>query len=137
MQALQGEQILASLGRVGCPGVPRAVGSRVAQQETGPKIAAAADSVELLSSLAAQASGQAQAVAYTLLVMRLFEPHRSAPCAHIVCPRAHRARALAPLSDQVLTRIPEVFQLQLPVEVTPFAHHSTICPAPTPVSNYP
>ena len=66
VQALQAEQVLAALGRVGCPGVPRAVGSRVAQQETGPKIAAAADSVELLSSLAAQASGQAQAVAYTL-----------------------------------------------------------------------
>ena len=58
-------------------------------------------------------------------------------CTHRVSSRSHRACALAPLSDQVLTRIPEVFQLQLPVEVTPFAHHSTICPAHTPVSNYP
>ena len=86
VQALQGEQNLAAMGRVGCSGVPRAVGSGVAQQKTRPTIASVADSVGVLSSLAAQASGQAQAVAYTLLVMRLFEPHRSAPCARIVCP---------------------------------------------------
>ena len=92
VQALQGEQVLAALGRVGCPGVPRADGSRVAQQKTGTTIAAAADSVGVLSSLAAQASGQAQAVAYTLLVMRLFEPHRSAPHVHTSCALALSSR---------------------------------------------
>ena len=91
VQALQGEQILAALGRVGCVGDPRAVGSGVAQQKTGTTIAAVADSVGVLSPLAAQASGQAQAVAYTVLVMRRFEPHHSAHmCTHRVCTRANR-----------------------------------------------
>lgn len=87
VQALQGEQILAALGRVGCVGDPRAVGSGVAQQKTGTTIAAVADSVGVLSPLAAQASGQAQAVAYTLLVMRRFEPHRSTHV-HTSCVRS-------------------------------------------------
>ena len=55
----------------------------------------------------------------TLCESWLFEPPRSAH-AYIVCALALIVRALALLSDQVLTRIPEVFQLQLPVEVSPF-----------------
>ena len=54
----------------------------------------------------------------TLCESWLFKPHRSAH-AYIACDLTLIVCALALLSDQVMTRIPEVFQLQLPVKVSP------------------
>lgn len=73
MLALQGERALAALGRAGRFGGPRAGGSGVALQTTGPTLAAGTASLGVFSPLggvlAAQASRQAQAVAYFLLAI--------------------------------------------------------------------